>query len=231
MSFILAFDTTHGNCSVAIIAPQGEILVHLEDHQPDRQAELLLQLIETALQRANICYSKLDAIAVTTGPGSFTGIRIGLSAARGLGLALHKPVIGISAFESVLKQHSFSEEKREKKSKVAVTMDAKRGQVYIQLFDEQKIPLDSPHIMTYSELVLYLKTHQNGLIVGNAAGCIGGLLAGTLPGFTLVPTSLLPQAPSLGQVAHEKMHLGISGSFPAVPLYVRAPDAKLPIKK
>lgn len=229
MPYILAFDTTHGNCSVAVLDRAGNVLCQMEDHSPDRQAELLLQLVEMALQQLNITYQQLDAIGVSTGPGSFTGIRIGLSAARGLGLVLKKPVIGITSFETVLYQDEYMRGSYNKDhNRVnAVILDARRGQIYVQLFDICNTPLDDPKIMEYAELSRYLKPYENGRIIGNSMDYIKVVVSETLPNWMLSPTPCLPAAPGLGKAVCEKMHHDQAKDFPPVPLYIREPDAKI----
>ena len=80
---ILAFDVSNNSCSVAISAGQ-EILAYREDLRPSMQAEILILLIERALQSINYDYKDIDYLALTNGPGSFTGIRIGLATAEGI---------------------------------------------------------------------------------------------------------------------------------------------------
>ena len=97
---ILAFDVTLSACSVAVM--NGDTVTGLHSPDPDRnQAQMLVPLIQQVMEKAGLEYRELEGIGVTTGPGSFTGVRLGLATARGFGLALGIPVIGISTFDVI----------------------------------------------------------------------------------------------------------------------------------
>src|SRR3569832_1939804 len=95
---ILAFDTSIAACSVALIR-DAAILAATREVMDRGQAEALMPMIERVMESARASYRDLDRIAVTTGPGSFTGVRVGLAAARGLGLASEKPIVGVLTTE------------------------------------------------------------------------------------------------------------------------------------
>jgi len=97
---VLGIDTSLDACSVAIVR-DGETLAHLSETMNRGQAERLAPMAREAAQQAGVTFSQLDRVAVTTGPGSFTGVRVGLSFARALALALNKPCIGVSTLEAL----------------------------------------------------------------------------------------------------------------------------------
>lgn len=97
---VLAIDTSLDACSVAIVR-DGETLAHLSEPMERGQAERLAPMVREASDAARVAFAKMDRIAVTTGPGSFTGVRVGLSFARALALSLNKPCVGVSTLEAL----------------------------------------------------------------------------------------------------------------------------------
>jgi tRNA threonylcarbamoyladenosine biosynthesis protein TsaB len=100
---VLALDTTLGACSV-VLSQKARVLVAMSEPMERGHAERLAPMAAEAMQSAQIPFSAIDRIAVTIGPGSFTGVRVGLAFARGLGLALNKPVIGFSTLEVLARE-------------------------------------------------------------------------------------------------------------------------------
>ncbi len=121
---ILAFDTSAAQCAAALV--YGDmVLAEKSEAMTKGQAERLFPLLEEVLVEGGKRWADLDRIAVCTGPGNFTGVRISVSAARGLALSLDIPAVGISAFEAL----AFGSE-----GNTSVVLDARRGQVYRQDF-------------------------------------------------------------------------------------------------
>ena len=106
------------------------------------QPERLVPMIEEVMAEAGLAYDALDAIAVTRGPGGFTGVRIGLATARGLALASGRPVIGLTSFEAVAA--AARSRRRGAAGSLAVLIDAKRRDLYLQVFDAALPPLAAP---------------------------------------------------------------------------------------
>lgn len=97
---VLAIDTSLDACSVAIVR-DGETLAYLHETMTRGQAERLAPMVREAAQQAAITFAEVDRVAVITGPGSFTGVRVGLSFARALALSLSKPCVGVSTLEAL----------------------------------------------------------------------------------------------------------------------------------
>ena len=142
MSVLLAIDTAAPRLQLALLGDDGRLETLAED-MATGQAERLFPALGELLTRAGVTYADLTRIAVTTGPGSFTGLRIGLSAARGLGLALNIPVLGIpSLFALSLTTNCDA---------VAVLLDAKRGEAYFQTFSGPGIPIREAALLPIDE--------------------------------------------------------------------------------
>ena len=131
MSIILNIETTTTNCSVSL-SKNGETLILKEDYgQGFSHAEKLHVYIDHVFNKSNISKSNIDAVAVSKGPGSYTGLRIGVSAAKGLCFALDKPLISVSTLESLAHQVKTEE------GVIVSMLDARRMEVYSEIFDHK----------------------------------------------------------------------------------------------
>ena len=138
MPSILALDTAAGACSAALFAG-GEVRRHEWVAMARGHAEALMPMVVTVMD--DLDYNDLDAVAVTVGPGAYTGLRIGLATARGLALAAQLPVIGVSSFKAVARGV------REAGAPVApmlVVLETKRADLYVQSFDAELAPTSEP---------------------------------------------------------------------------------------
>ncbi len=122
---ILAFDTSAAHCAAALLSG-GRVLASRDEQMATGQAERLLPLLEEVLAEGGIGWRDLTALAVGTGPGNFTGVRIAVAAARGLALGLGIPAIGVTRLEALA--HGLPRP-------VTVVEDARRGEAYVQAFD------------------------------------------------------------------------------------------------
>jgi tRNA threonylcarbamoyladenosine biosynthesis protein TsaB len=137
---LLAFDCSASACSAAL-RRDGATIAHERRVMERGHAEALVPLIEATLARAGVGFGDLDAVAATVGPGSFTGVRIGLATAHGLALALDIPVLGITTFEAVA--HAAAREVGGR-SPCLVVLETKRADVYAQLLPAGGGALASP---------------------------------------------------------------------------------------
>ncbi|PWK20915.1 tRNA (adenosine(37)-N6)-threonylcarbamoyltransferase complex dimerization subunit type 1 TsaB [Xanthomarina spongicola] len=130
MALILSIETSTTNCSVSL-SKQGETFALKEDNSKEfSHAERLHVYIEKLLAENNLIANQLDAIAVSKGPGSYTGLRIGVSAAKGLCFALDKPLISVSTLMALAQQVTID------KGVVIPMLDARRMEVYSAIFDK-----------------------------------------------------------------------------------------------
>lgn len=123
MAIVLAFDTSAAHCAAALLS-DGRVILR-EEAMDKGQAERLLPLLEELLAEGGIGWRDLTALAVGTGPGNFTGVRISVAAARGLALGLGIPAIGVTRLEALA--HGLPRP-------LTVVEDARRGEVYVQTF-------------------------------------------------------------------------------------------------
>ena len=131
MTLILNIETSTTNCSVSL-SKDGETLVLKEDYNVNfSHSERLHVYIDEVLKDANLEPSNLDAMAISKGPGSYTGLRIGVSAAKGLCFALDKPLISISTLKALAHQIKIEE------GVIVSMLDARRMEVYSAIFDSE----------------------------------------------------------------------------------------------
>jgi tRNA threonylcarbamoyl adenosine modification protein YeaZ len=147
---VLALDTAGVDCSAALYdSAAGRMLSAVTETIGRGHAERLMAVIDQALAQANLQLASVGRIAVVVGPGSFTGIRVGVAAARGLSLALHIPCVGITTLETLARQHRENAlQAGQPAVPVLVGMDAKRGEVYTQAFGADGMPLTQPAALT-----------------------------------------------------------------------------------
>ncbi len=147
----LAIDTSGPHLQLAL-ARGGEVTMLVEPLTTGH-AEILFVRLASFLERNNLAYSDLTRIAVTTGPGSFTGLRIGISAARGLGLALGIRVLGIPNLFALSLQAPASN-----RNPIAIVLDARRSEAYAQRFSAPGQPLDEAVVLPLAEAATNYQT-------------------------------------------------------------------------
>ncbi len=209
-SLILAAETALGACSVAVLVNE-KILAHSFEEMARGHAERLAPMVQETMAKAGVEFSQLDRLAVTTGPGTFTGQRVGLAFMRGLRIALKKPLTGITTLEAMAAA-SLS-------VRAAAIHDAKRDEAYLALWDRGEIVLQ-PEVLAFSDAVEKIRAFGPCALTGTGAPAAAESLGA---GFTLTDI----RQPDALWVARLALMRAISEEPPA-PLYLRAPDAKLP---
>ncbi|HEY4981004.1 MAG TPA: tRNA (adenosine(37)-N6)-threonylcarbamoyltransferase complex dimerization subunit type 1 TsaB [Pseudolabrys sp.] len=215
---ILAIDTALEACSAAVLDTEHAAIAAHESRPMVRgHAEALIPLIARVLERARLSFSEIDRIAVTTGPGSFTGLRVGISAARGIALATGKPAVGLSTLAAYAAPFIAADSTLP----VAVAIDARHDHVYLQVFGPGGRTLVAARLVPLREALRAAATGAPRL-VGTAAN----LLAAAWPAGERAPTVVEQrQAPDIDWVARLGAAAVETGS-PPKPLYLRAPDAQ-----
>lgn len=227
---LLAIDTATDACSAAILAGDA-ITAHRSAAMVRGQAEALMPMVLETLGAAGCAFADLTAVGVTVGPGAFTGLRIGLAAARGIGLAAGIPVIGATTLE-VLAQ-GVPEDERAGASVVAA-IESKRTDLYVQMFRAQTFgpdlaPLTAPASVMPEALAEHLPDGPLVLAGDGAARVAEALNApDRLTNSTAGPH---PDARVLASLAATRLaEAGAAAGDlpPPEPLYLRPPDAKRP---
>jgi tRNA threonylcarbamoyl adenosine modification protein YeaZ len=217
---LLALDTAGPSCAVALArsrAGSPEVLIRIEERIGRGHAESLMPMIRTALGKAGASFADLQRIAVATGPGSFTGVRVGVAAARGLALALDIPAVGVGSLAAL----AYAAAKTEREGTVAAMLDAKRGEVYVFAADIRTgTVLVEAAAVRVEDLATLLRNMARPLVLTGAAAMI---VANALHDAE-ARTFLLAESPDIADVA--ALGLATEPVAPPAPIYVRPADAK-----
>lgn len=222
---ILAFDTAGNGCS-ACVWQDGTVLAQARLGMERGQAEALVPLLSGLLEQAGLDWPQLDRVAVTVGPGSFTGVRVGLATARALALATGLPVTGVSTLDlfAAAAQPAVAALKGRRPGVLLALIDARRDDLYCQAFDAATLsPLTGPDSLRPEEIApLLARLGQPAVACGDARPLVAPLLDdGTLAGWL---GDTLADPVVLAGIASRRAP---DGTVPA-PLYIRPPDAALP---
>ncbi len=218
---ILAFDTSMSGCAAAVLA-DGRVLARGEvsaaQEQGGRgQSEALMPLLARVMEQAALDWRQLDLVAVTVGPGSFTGLRIGLAAARGFALALGVRIAGVSTPEALAAGVPAGERGGRP---IIVAIDSKRADLFVQRFDAGLRPAGPIAAMAPDKAAA--ETREAPLLVGDAAARLLPLLPGAI-------LSAAPARPDPVALAHLALRLiGEGRALPPEPLYLRPADVTPP---
>lgn len=221
---ILAFDTCFDACSVAVAHMRDggveELASALERFEAGH-AERLVPMIGEVMERAGVEFRDLDRLAVTVGPGTFTGTRIGIAAARGLALATGLGVVGTSSLAVMAEVAACELGARPAEEDLAVAVDVRRGEVYVQLFAAGgRAARSAPMLLPVGEAARLGRGAL--LVVGSGAEKVAGIAASRGRQAVARLASLLPEASALAQIAAGL----VPAKEPLQPLYLRPADAK-----
>lgn len=220
---ILSFDVSSSFGTIAVYE-DGKCLAKIENPEKRSHASKLVPLIEATLRKAKIGYPDLDLIVTTKGPGSFTGIRIGLATAKGLAIANNTPLLGYSSFDvyhKLARKHF-----KDKEIPVIVIVDAMRDDVYVCMYDKNGNTYQTLNILP-RELIHYLPTEEF-ILTGNGVDQVQQIL---------LDHKIVPHIFALSFTANDLCKLAYSTPKLTLekllkedvdPFYLRPPDAKLP---
>lgn len=215
---VLAIDTALAACSAAVLDTISDSIIAGESLPMQRgHAEALMPLIARVMQRGELAFSDIDRVAVTTGPGSFTGLRVGISAARGIALAADRPAVGVSTLSAYAAPYLAED----KTVHVIAVIDARHEHIYLQVFGPNGRIVTAPRLATLSDAVR-AACAAPCRIVGSAAQAV----VDRMPKGASAPLGLdARDAPDIDWVARMGAVMP-EGQSPPKPLYLRAPDAQ-----
>lgn len=209
---VLAVDTALGACSCAVM-DDARVLSHRFVVMERGHAEALAPMVEETARESGVAFSELDRLAVTVGPGTFTGQRVGLAFMRGMRIALKRPLIGITTLEAMAHQ-AMAETGL---TRAASLHDARREEVYLEL-----VPGDGAHLLPFDDAIKSLAAEGKLALAGTAAPRAAEMLKDAVLSTVRQPDALWVARLAMGREA--------SGEAPK-PLYLRPPDAKLPAQR
>ena len=212
---LLVIDTALGACTAAVFEDDRPLAVRFEPMTKGHQ-ERLGGLVRDVMAEADVAFEGLDRIGVTVGPGSFTGLRVGLAFAQGLGAALDRPVVGVSTLDGLAASLSRAE------TPVAALVDARRGQVYAKLFS-QGLAIGPDEALPLDEAARRIAAQGDAVrLVGNGAV----VLVEAFPDLSFA--SLDARAAPAPEALARLVRAADPETHPPRPLYLRAPDATPP---
>lgn len=224
---VLAFDAAGAACSAAVHC-DGHVAARRFEPMVRGQSEVLVPMIQAVMAEAGLDFEALEAIAVTVGPGGFTGVRIGLATARALALAAGRPLIGMTNFAAVA---AAVPDRERAGAGLAVALDAKRPELYLQAFDADGRAGSEPALVPLDDVAARLPAGPL-VLAGDAAEVLRASLSKRDPARVLTLSSAPGQADA-ATVARLATTRGLpdpADPIPA-PLYLRAPDVTPPRSK
>jgi tRNA threonylcarbamoyladenosine biosynthesis protein TsaB len=220
MPVVLAFDTAGSACSVAV-GRDTDVLAYERQEMRYGHAEALLPMIDRVVAAASLAAADLSVVAVSIGPGGFTGIRAGLAGAQGLALAAGAKLVGVSAFAAVAALTAKAD------SPLLVALDSRRDDLYVQLFDPTGALLGEPATVPAERLAAHVAAGIGDAhlrVAGDAAEAAAAAL-GQRDGVEVLKDTA-PDARGVLAAALDQLAAAIES--PARPLYLRPPDVSFP---
>lgn len=218
---ILGFDTSQSHCAAALLKNESEIITELTKMQKG-QVENLFPILETLIEKNSISWNALDAVAVGIGPGNFTGIRLSVSAARGIALGLGIPAIAVSSFELMKVGLDLI---TDNKGIEIFSLPGPRGSVYIQTF-KNNVAIDDGQQINIQTLDLDIPFKEQTTVIGYRATEIATKLQ-----CNYLEKELLNIPDNIIKVAKKKFITGLAKGSRPTPLYIKAADAEVSKEK
>jgi tRNA threonylcarbamoyl adenosine modification protein YeaZ len=214
---LLAIDTAASLCAACVHDSETGVELGREVLDIGKgHAERLIGVIESALRQAGLAYADLDRVGVSIGPGSFTGVRVGVATARGLALALGIPAVGVNTLEALAAEaHADCPDRP-----ILAAIDGRRGDLYCAVYAPDAAVLSEPAAISVADAVLLARRHDAAL-AGNGADAMLAAAGAPPP----LDTGLRAAAADIGFYARLAAASGAKNEKPK-PLYLRGADAK-----
>jgi tRNA threonylcarbamoyladenosine biosynthesis protein TsaB len=228
----LAIDTSTYRAEVALWAG-GACVAREENLDPAKHAESLFALVDRAFATAGWKKTEVDLLVPCIGPGSFTGARVGLAAAKGIALALDRPIIGVSGLDAMASAlGQVAPERARDADAVVATIDARKGEVFWAAYGREGEVLAGPgHVPVSRFGELWETLPAKKLVVGQVAAQIGNSALPVEAVFRSVETDL-PDVAELARLGVRRFEQRGADDLGALePVYVRPPDITLPKPK
>lgn len=222
---VLAFDTALFGCSVAVLDTETNTITQDSRAMARGQAEVLVPMADAVLKKSETEYADLGVIATTIGPGAFTGLRIGLSTARALGLSLDKPVIGLTTLEILAAQYHAVKSLPEG-TVLAILLETKRKDFYMQIFGNEET---APEALAQNDIYQKLKGKE-AVFIGDALERFREASGKEIdPSWSFVDGYELIDTGFMARLAAKRY--GDGDVSKAEPLYLRGADVSKPKRK
>ena len=231
MTLVLAIDTSAEACAVAV-ARDGSVLARAGRGMTHGHAEALMPIVAEAMAAGGCALADVGLVAVTVGPGSFTGVRTGIAAARGIALGAGVRAVGVSSLAAVA-----SGALAEAGGDVLCVLETRRRDFYVQAFraaagDPRPVPLTPPEITDAAGVAALSAAHPGAALAGNALGRLAAELGALPDGLRTAAGTGLPEPARVAMLgvalaaALDAEEKGLEDTLS--PLYLRPPEAKLP---
>ncbi|HKO09008.1 MAG TPA: tRNA (adenosine(37)-N6)-threonylcarbamoyltransferase complex dimerization subunit type 1 TsaB [Alphaproteobacteria bacterium] len=218
---ILALDSSGAACSAALWA-EGAVRAQRWEPRARGHAERLLPMVLEVASEAGTALASIDLFAATTGPGGFTGVRIGLAALRGLALAAARPMLGVTSFAALA--HATAAEERAGRSLLAV-IDSKRDELFVQAFDEN-LAAESEGMVLAADAIAERHGARPLLLAGDGAARVIAALRARGCDVREAASAAFIDAAVVARIAAARAPEACAE--PPAPFYLRPPSVKIP---
>lgn len=220
---VLALDAAMSACSAALWS-NSRTLARIVRPMERGHAEALMPMVERVMAEGGRTYAELDLVAATVGPGAFTGIRIGLAAARGIALAAQKPCAGVTTLEVLAAAAQVAH-----KGAVLAAVESRRTDVFVQAFDGSGVPLGEAAALPPEGLAEFVRAHSLApgfVLAGDGAARAAAALARAGLEAAICESASVPDPVLVAAIAAARH--GQASALAPKPFYLRAPDVTFP---